>query len=871
MAVRRRYGFDELAIPRPPGGGLSDLPPADAPAASAPDVRPRERLLRAVDHALAQGDLLIVGGAGFGKRALIGGWSRREMLREVLHHPPGGPFPDPDWPGVVIAADGDDAAAMRLGEAGRSWRLALIAGQCPVRDLSVPRLNGTLTILDAEQLRMNGAEIAALLPLASRSAIARILEMTGGWPIAVQALARHLGDGAWGTADMEGAFAGLSAAIFDFCEHHVLAAATAEERTCLTAISAMPEIDLPLADRLVAEGRGAGALETGLAFGLVRRMPQHGARWQMCHPVLSRHLQQTAQERDRDCLRRLHSLAADHFVTAGDTEQAVHHARHAENWPLVARLVERAGGWRIAVDWRNRQSRRDWLHHCVEELPETLVEDSPALRLARAMLRFCCGDIRRAVRDHEHLAARKEALGSALALEIDIVGQLMRMLEERPPTDENRRIIETCLQSIPSSDLMGVALLENALTIAAAQRGETEDALESGERARRLYARLGARTAISVVAMVQGRACADAGMRNMALGHFQSALETFEQHLGFNSDLARCARLLIGQEAFAGNDLTTARSCLADVLPWVEAQEPQFHAAAYLTSARLAVLDRGLEAGADIVDTCIRFAQRRGLRRLERLAQICWLEQLCGAEEVRVAADLAGQIGLEELVTDGHDRLLAQAAVMVLSEIGIAEGAPAAAEARLTAFRQSGLWLDTVAARVQWHILSSLAAARQGDQGRSLAALGEALRCAVPEGLSRLFIARGRDIHPLLREHQRAQQGKGRFANHAEEEFVAEILASVRRERRSHRLAVEGITLTEKEEEIADLLTRGLSNKEISRLIGASDNTVKWHLKNLFKLFNVSNRNDLVTSYQINLKKRTDHNAGMSLASFRMH
>ncbi|MBP7338915.1 LuxR C-terminal-related transcriptional regulator [Niveispirillum sp.] len=837
-----------------------------------PVVQPRARLLRAVDRALAQGDLLIVGGAGFGKRALMRGWCSQQTALDVVRPGSGDPLPDPGWPGVVIAGDMIDGAATMLGAADRRWRLVLIAGQSPAWDLSIPCLNGTLTILDADQLRMDGPEVAALLPSASRSAIAQVLEMTGGWPIAVQALVRHLAGGPLGAAEIEGAFAGLSAAIFDFCENHVLATATPEQRAHLIAICLMTEIDLPLADRLAGEGQGAAALETGLGFGLIRRMPQHGARWQVCHPVLSRHLRQMiARERGPDAQHQLHSRAADYFERTGETEPAIHHAHHAGNGPLVARLVERAGGWRIAVDWRNRQSQRDWLHHCVEDLPETLVEQSPALRLARAMLRFCCGEIRRALRDYEHLATRTEMLGHALALEIAMVGQLMRMLEERPPTDENRRIIEDCLERIPSTDLLGVALMENALTIAAAQRGETEDALESGERARRLYVRLGARTAISVVGLVQGRACADAGMRNMALSHYQASLETFEQHLGFNADLARCARLLIGQEVFAGNDLTTARSCLADALPWIEAQEPQFYAAAYLTSTRLAVLDRGLEAGADIIDTCIRFAQRRGLRRLERLAQICWLEQLCGAEEGVVAARLAAQVGLEALVTDGNDRMLALAATLVLAEIDIVNGDPAAAETRLAAFRQSGLWLGTIHARAHWHVLTSLAAARRDDPERSLLALEEALRCAVPEGLSRLFIARGRDIHPLLREHQRVLQGRGRFANHAEEDFVAEILASVRRERRSHRLAVEGITLTEKEEEIADLLTRGLSNKEISRLIGASDNTVKWHLKNLFRLFNVTSRNDLVTSYQINLKKRTDHNAGLSLTSFRLH
>lgn len=56
--------------------------------------------------------------------------------------------------------------------------------------------------------------------------------------------------------------------------------------------------------------------------------------------------------------------------------------------------------------------------------------------------------------------------------------------------------------------------------------------------------------------------------------------------------------------------------------------------------------------------------------------------------------------------------------------------------------------------------------------------------------------------------------------------------------------------LTKKEMEIILLLKKGLSNKSISIHCGISENTVKFHLKNIYKKLKVNNRMQAV--YQLN-------------------
>ena len=50
------------------------------------------------------------------------------------------------------------------------------------------------------------------------------------------------------------------------------------------------------------------------------------------------------------------------------------------------------------------------------------------------------------------------------------------------------------------------------------------------------------------------------------------------------------------------------------------------------------------------------------------------------------------------------------------------------------------------------------------------------------------------------------------------------------------------VTLTQREKEVADLLTLGASNQQIAHLLGISENTVKMHVTHIFAKLEVRNR-----------------------------
>ena len=88
--------------------------------------------------------------------------------------------------------------------------------------------------------------------------------------------------------------------------------------------------------------------------------------------------------------------------------------------------------------------------------------------------------------------------------------------------------------------------------------------------------------------------------------------------------------------------------------------------------------------------------------------------------------------------------------------------------------------------------------------------------------------------------------------------LLTEVISAVRAVRRGERVIPTAVAtrlaefperseLSEREIEVIQLVARGLSNKEVARAIGRTDETVKIHLKNIFAKLDVADRTEAVT------------------------
>jgi DNA-binding NarL/FixJ family response regulator len=88
--------------------------------------------------------------------------------------------------------------------------------------------------------------------------------------------------------------------------------------------------------------------------------------------------------------------------------------------------------------------------------------------------------------------------------------------------------------------------------------------------------------------------------------------------------------------------------------------------------------------------------------------------------------------------------------------------------------------------------------------------------------------------------------------------LLTEVITAIRAVRRGDRVIPTAVAarlaefpersdLTERELEVLQLVARGLSNKQVARAIGRTDETVKIHLKNMFAKLGVDDRTEAVT------------------------
>lgn len=71
--------------------------------------------------------------------------------------------------------------------------------------------------------------------------------------------------------------------------------------------------------------------------------------------------------------------------------------------------------------------------------------------------------------------------------------------------------------------------------------------------------------------------------------------------------------------------------------------------------------------------------------------------------------------------------------------------------------------------------------------------------------------------------------------------------------------------LSNREAEVAELVTQGLSNKEVANRLFVTEKTVKFHLTNIYKKMNVKSRAQLIVWCLPNMtftEKRTETNTG---------
>jgi len=191
------------------------------------------------------------------------------------------------------------------------------------------------------------------------------------------------------------------------------------------------------------------------------------------------------------------------------------------------------------------------------------------------------------------------------------------------------------------------------------------------------------------------------------------------------------------------------------------------------------------------------------------------------------------------LFRDGVASLLAAWGHEVVGSAGDGEQAVALVEALVP---------DVVLMDVSMPRMSGVEATRRLAASRPDVAI---VMLTVSEDEADLFAAVKAGARGYLLKNLEADQLRGMLEAVARGEAAitpataARILAELHRPDPGHRLGPD--RLTERERDVLTLVTAGLRNKEIAARLGISENTVKYHLKNILEKLHAGSRTEVAT------------------------
>lgn len=715
-----------------------------------------------------------------------------------------------------------------LLEQAAGLRLVLATRSDPAIRLQRLRVAGRLTEVRAADLAFTRSETAELFdPLSlARDEVETLWARSEGWAAGLRLAELSLVGHPDPSAFVAG-FAGDDSAVSDYLLSEVVSGYPEEELRFLLRTSIVDQVSGDLADALTGSHDGDASLrELARADGFVEPLDTSD-RWFKYHPLLAEVLRGELRRRLPGELPGLHTAASRWFADHGQPLVAVRHAVSARNWGFAAEVV---GEHWIACMVHGSGSM---LRELTAEIPHDVVAGDAELALAMASLLLESGEI----------AEADELLPRAY----ERAGEL--------PDERRRRFTVTSTAT---------ALYRARL------QGDVVEALSAARLA------LGGRWDRELAVEVRALTLANLGIAEFWAGDVEEALEHLQAAAGlaleFGTDYvlfiaeaylsaidARQGRLADAHERARGAVQLADRRGWADVphvamahvtlatvhLWWAEPDEAE--RAAELAREGLGRSREPLLAPV-VAQIRAHLLAMRGepVKALNLLrAGVSegrlpgWLRMSAAMVEAEIWIGL-GEPARARKSLDAADELETSDAAVAIARLELALGDPGAALRAVAEFLADEREALMPVTRTEAWTIDAIARDAIHDDPGALRAMERALDLAEPRGYSNAILRYGSPIRSLLR--RRIAGGTSHRA------FAGDLLSVLEHEPQSKRANGDILLepLSERELAVLRFLPTMMSNAEIASEMFVSVNTVKTHLKHVYRKLDVSDRREAV-------------------------
>jgi LuxR family maltose regulon positive regulatory protein len=731
--------------------------------------------------------------------------------------------------------------------------LRIFVGSRALPDVGLARLvvNNQALILHGDDLRFSPQEVAQFFAASGDLSIDldeidAIYHRTEGWPAALQlfrlslnspVVRKSLGD----------ANARAPRELAEYLAENVLALQPPSMQEFLLQTSVLSRLSGPLCNAVLDRTDAEDVLSDLEKSGLFLRCVDPQLGWFKYHTLFSSILAEQICQQSPERAAAVHRRAAHWFMKHRFFEDAVHHASSCGEHGLAADALNLWSSHLVAG--AHLRTVEYWSERV--PLAEFAARPDLAIKCVYALLFL-------------RLRLRAKPL-------LEILSQLPRSGTVRTTTDPKIALsmAAICADYIPSTlgagekvplhpeDCNEFAAFElgaaaNLRACCALAQDDFEAARQNLAVARVYNERVDAAFSRGYTAAVTGVALLLQGLLGDALEKFRAGLSEERDEVGKSFASAALFSCYVWG-LYEANELEAAESLFMqhrDIIS--ESTLPDFLTVAYVSMARLhdacgrpvkceAILDEAEAIGRKncwlrLVSTVNWERARRSLKRASTQ------QAIAEAASARTQRRLpAGWIPFSNDVEDQE-----------LGEIRLAlarfELDDAARRLDIEFKRQSG----RVLRQIKLHLLLAMHALGHQNRGSAKRSLRTALRLAQPGGFIRAILDEGPDIMQLLREEYQSllEANGGSRRPSPEQDFIAFLLQASGTDTRGGLAAAQATLqpLTEREREMLVLLANGSSNKAMATRLYVSENTVKFHLKNIYAKLSVTSRVQATTA-----------------------
>lgn len=716
-----------------------------------------------------------------------------------------------------------------------------------ISEIGLSRLivNNKALILKADDLRFSPKEAESFFTFSSELKINSdeldiIYQRTEGWPAALQLFRLSLVN-----PSIRQSLESLSSYrlndLAEYLAENVLLLQSPKTQEFLLYTSVFTKISAPLCDAIFDWHDSQQTLFFLEKSGLFLRAIDTNYHWFKYHSIFATFLSEQLKEKLPEIFLSTHQLAAQWFVAHSMNEEAMYHAMATNDHFFAITILSQwsnrliASGFLMTVEyWSDQLPLSEIVQH-----PEFAIKISWALSFLRKhhKLNLILTSLEQISIEH-NLTQIIRSIRSLCLDNISLAFNIIQNIDLVPSGN-------THLQDFYTFELAAAA---NIYAYYALCYLDFNKAYYYLNLAKSYNLQSGAEFSSGYTASLFG-------MNYFLQGRLSDALSlytnTLKEHKTLNQSVAVAAMASCYAHAlYEHNDLNTTEQIFIQYQEKISSTALlDFLAVGYISIIRTYQTQGRLDEAENMIDEVNSLAHSAGWPRLIRI--LLW-------ERIRYALilkDIARAKTLNSYLVAQPDFLLSNNGLLYSDafegdaicriRLAIHSGEFDEAKNVLSITLKHALDHNCTYRIIKLSILKAILYQQLNQKNLAEESLIQSLKLARPEGYIRVFLDEGEIILPLLDSVdlviQNSKESKLHlFIKYLKSKFIQDS-SNLNSQINSPSQKVLD-SLTEKEKQILMHLANGISNKQIAKHIFVSENTIKFHLKNIYTKLNVKNR-----------------------------